>query len=178
MDEANFVQTEHGLKPEGEGWYVMNAAEAEWGEHETFGRFCGFEGAARFQQYGINIHVIEPGRPSCMYHRENQQENFLVLAGECTLLIEEQARPLKQWDFVHCPPGTNHVFVGAGSEPCAILMVGGRIEPVDVTYPASELARQHDAGVATETSSAQEAYAAYPDSSPIASPWPLSTVRA
>jgi glyoxylate utilization-related uncharacterized protein len=29
-----------------------------------------------------------------------------VLYGEALLLVEGQERPLRQWDFVHCPPET------------------------------------------------------------------------
>ena len=77
---------------------------------------------------GINIQVLQPGEPNCMYHGETGQEDFLVLSGECLLLIEGEERPLKQWDFVHSPPWTEHVFVGAGDGPCVILMVGARPE--------------------------------------------------
>jgi uncharacterized cupin superfamily protein len=96
-----------------------------------------------------------------MYHGENAQEDFLVLAGECLLLIEGEERPLKQWDFVHCPPWTEHVFVGAGNGPCAILMVGARPDPEELRYPVAEVAQKHNASVTKETSSGQEAYAAY-----------------
>jgi uncharacterized cupin superfamily protein len=97
-----------------------------------------------------------------MYHGENAQEDFLVLVGECLLLVEGQERPLKQWDFVHCPAWTEHVFVGAGSGPCAILMVGARPDPEEFRYPVAEVARKHNAGVAKETTSGREAYAPYP----------------
>jgi uncharacterized cupin superfamily protein len=96
-----------------------------------------------------------------MYHRENQQEDFLVLYGECLLLVEEQERRLGPWDFVHCPPETNHVFVGAGDGPCAILAVGARLANEEIVYPESELARRHNAGVETETPNPREAYAKY-----------------
>ena len=99
-----------------------------------------------------------------MYHAENGQEDFLVLYGECIVLIEEEERPLKQWDFVHCPPWTRHVFVGAGDGPCAILMVGRRPEQEELLYPVSELARKYDAGVEEETTTGREAYASFPKS--------------
>ena len=108
--------------------------------------------------------MLEPGQPNCMYHGENAQEDFLVLYGECLLLVEGQERPLKQWDFVHCPPWTEHVFVGAGSGPCAILMVGARPEDEGLRYPVVDVARRHNAGVAEETTSGDEAYAAFPRS--------------
>lgn len=125
IPEAKLKTTEHGLAPDGDGWYVINAQDARWYKNEKFGESCGFEGNRRFEQYGINIHVINPGQPNCHYHGEDDQEDFLVLSGECKLLIEGQERLLKEWDFVHRPKWARHVFVGAGNKPCAILMVGG-----------------------------------------------------
>src|SRR5262249_10022501 len=89
-------------------------------------------------------------------------ENFLVLSGECLLLIEAQERPLKAWDFVHCPPGTEHIFVGRGDGPCLIVMVGARGDKEVIRYPVSELARKHGASVERETADPAEAYARFP----------------
>jgi uncharacterized cupin superfamily protein len=96
-----------------------------------------------------------------MYHRENAQEDFLVLSGECLLIVEERERRLGPWDFVHCPAETNHIFVGAGDGPCVILMIGTRHIDEAIVYPVSETATKHGAGVATETPIPAEAYAAY-----------------
>jgi uncharacterized cupin superfamily protein len=71
--------------------------------------------ARTFPDLGVTLAVIWPGQPSGLYHAETNQEDFLVLAGECVLLVEGEERPLRAWDFVHCPPGTAHVFVGAGT---------------------------------------------------------------
>ena len=162
VEEARLESSESGLSPKGEGWYVINAREAAWRE-DVFGRWCPFEGDVRFPELGINVSVIHPGKPNCMYHRETNQEDFLVLAGEGALLVEEQERPLKAWDFVHCPAETNHVFVAA-SEPFVILAVGARKADDEVVYPVSELAQRYDASVLEETTSAQEAYARFPKS--------------
>ena len=156
VPEASLEQTEAGLVPAAEGWFVLNARESQWLEGD-FGAYTPFEGAARFSQLGINIGVLAPGQPSCMYHREGNQEDFLVLSGECVLLVEGEERHLKAWDFVHCPAWTEHVFGGSGDGPCAILAVGGRTG-AGVVYPASELAQRHGAGVAQETSEPAEAY--------------------
>ena len=166
--EAQLAQTDGGLVPEGEGWFVVNARDARWWRHEAFGSATTFEGddAARFEEFGINIQVLAPGQPNCMYHGENAQEDFLVLFGECLVLIEGEERPLKQWDFVHCPPMTQHVFVGAGDGPCGILMVGTRPEQEELLYPVADVARKHGAGVEQETTSGREAYAAFPRSAP------------
>ena len=167
-NEARLEETETGLTPVGEGWFVVNVRDTKWIRHETFGAGCVFEGQepAWFRQLGINICVLEPGQPNCLYHRESLQEGFLVLAGECLLLIEGEERGLRAWDFVHCPPETDHVFVGAGDGPCAILMVGARSEDEVLLYPESDLARRHGAGVEQETGSPEEAYAPFPETRP------------
>ncbi|MBA3787658.1 MAG: cupin domain-containing protein, partial [Actinobacteria bacterium] len=133
VPEARLEREDGGLAPRGEGWFVLNAKEARWLDGD-FGAFTRFEGDARFPQLGINIGVLQPGQAACMYHGEDEQEDFLVLQGECLLLVEGDERPLKAWDFVHCPAWTEHVFVGAGEGPCAILAVGTRAGG-DVVYP-------------------------------------------
>ena len=160
VPEAPMTRTEHGLAPNGEGWFVLNAQEAKWVDGH-FGAYTRFEGEPRFPQLGFNIAVLAPGQPACYYHGENEQEDFLVLSGECLLLIEGQERPLRQWDFVHCPAWTEHVFVGAGEGPCAILAVGTRLTD-EVVYPRSEVALRHKAGVEKETREPREAYAEIP----------------
>jgi uncharacterized cupin superfamily protein len=161
VPEASLEQTEAGLVPKGEGWFVVNAKESRWVEHDKFGSGTTFEGEPHFKEIGVNIGVLEPGQPACMYHRENQQEDFLLLFGECLLLVEGEERPLKAWDFVHCPPGTNHVFVGAGNGPCGILSIGRRREDEELVYPVDEVALRHGAGVETETPDPKEAYAPF-----------------
>lgn len=162
-NEARLVETDGGLVPEDDGWFVVNAREARWHRQPAFGTSCGFEGDERFEQFGINIQVLDPGQPNCLYHRENLQEDFLVLSGECLLLVEGEERRLGPWDFVHCPPWTDHVFVGAGDGPCAILMVGARDPDEEVVYPVSELARRYGASAEKETPDPREAYAPFGD---------------
>ena len=160
IPEALLQPAAEGLAPQGEGWFVLNARDARWFEGH-FGAFTRFEGDARFPKLGVNIGVLAPGQPACMYHGEDEQEDFLVLAGECLLLIEGQERRLRAWDFVHCPAWTEHVFVGAGEGPCAILAVGTRLTG-DVVYPESELAQRNGAGVDRETRDPTQAYAQVP----------------
>ena len=125
--EAKLEMGRYGLRPASSGWFVLNLDEAEWASNAKFGTWCRFETpAVPFEGLGVNVHVLKPGQPACMYHREAQPEAFLVLSGECTLIVEEEERRLRPLDFFHCPPGTRHVFVGAGKGPCAIK-VGGRV---------------------------------------------------
>lgn len=160
------------LAPAGDGWFVLHLAQARWRGHALFGRWTDLEGGRRrFRQIGVNVSVLEPGRPSCMYHRESEQEDFLVLSGECLLLIDGQERRLRAGDFVHCPPGTDHLFVGAEA-PAAVLMLGARRPDATVHYPVSPLAAAHGGSVATATDLPREAYAAWPeDPDPVPPAW-------
>lgn len=173
VDEARLVDGEGGLEPEGAGWFVVNVADARWRRNERFGDWVRFEGDARFTQLGVNVHVLQPGQAACMYHSESMQEAFLVLSGECLLVVEEQERQLHAWDFFHCPPGTRHVFVGAGDGPCAILMMGARSDEPGLDYPASEVARRYGAGVEVSTPDPRVAYADRPSTCEIKATWPL-----
>ena len=174
IDEARLEDVGSGLAPTSPGWFVVNAAEAAWVRNDAFGGRCVFESSDRvlrerpdveqqwFTQTGFTLAVLEPGKPSGMYHAESSQEDFLVLSGTCLLLIEEEERELRAWDFVHCPPGTRHTFVGTGEQPCVIFMTGARREDDTIVYPRSDTALARDAGVETETPAPSEAYAPFP----------------
>ena len=167
IPEAKLVATDSGKVPEGEGWFVLNTAEARWVDG-VFGAYTRYENrdGARFPQIGINMAVLQPGQPACMYHGEDEQEDFLVIQGECLLLIEGEERRLKAWDFVHCPAWTEHVLVGAGEGPCTVLAIGTRLTD-DVVYPESELAQRHGAGVPETTPDPKVAYAETPEDRPV-----------
>jgi uncharacterized cupin superfamily protein len=163
--EAHLKAQDGGLVPDGSGWFVLNARDAKWLTGQ-FGAYTRFEGETRFSKLGINIGVLEPGQAACYYHGEDEQEDFLVLSGECVLLIEGQERRLEAWDFVHCPAWTEHVFVGAGEGPAAVLAIGTRLSD-GVVYPVSELAQRHQARVVSGTRDPSEAYADVPPDVPI-----------
>lgn len=146
--------------PTGEGWFVVNLADAPW-VTGRFGAYTLLEGATRWPQFGLNVGVLEPGQAACLYHREADQEGFLVLKGEALLLVEGEERRLRAWDYFHCPAWTDHVCVGAGDGPCAILATGARADR-GVVYPVAEVALKHGAGVEHETTLPREAYAAIP----------------
>ena len=122
--EAPFRETKFGLVHDEEGWFVLNAREARWRDYGPLGFSCSFEGKRSFKQLGFNVNVLPRGASLGLYHRENRQEGFLVLAGECLLIVEGETRPLRAWDFFHCPGGTAHMIVGAGDEPAVVLGVG------------------------------------------------------
>jgi quercetin dioxygenase-like cupin family protein len=179
VPEAPLEPTEDGLFAAGEGWFVLNMRDVRW-----FDRGLGFEaglgGRGDFWQVGIGLSVLEPGEPMAMYHWETDQEGFLVLSGEALLIVEGQERPLRRWDYVHCPAGTQHVIVGAGDGPCAVFAVGarqnhtfrgpdGRLHGREDwgAYTVDEAAVRHGAGVAEETTDAGQGYAGFPEPQPM-----------
>ena len=165
VPEAPLEQTETGAAPAGEGWFVLNARDARWFESDL-GFYTQFEGEnARFPELGIGPGILRPGEPSAMYHGED-----LVLSGECLLLVEGQERRLRAWDFVHCPPWSEHIFVGAGDGPCVVIGVGVRRKGRGIVYPVSALALRNGAGVETQTTDSKEAYARFPEDKPIRCP--------
>ena len=175
VPEASVEQTEEGgLVPKGEGWFVLNARDSRWYNAEGRSAVCTFEGEQEgeleFPQLGINVNVLEPGQFMAMYHWEADQEDFLVVSGEALLIVEGEERPLRAWDFVHCPAETKHVIVGAGNAPSVVLAVGARSErsrgPEWGGYTVDEAALRHGAGTEQATTKADEAYAKWPRRQP------------
>jgi len=175
VPEAPPKQTEDGLVAVGGGWFVLNAREARW--HSRPGRqsvsFTGktdFEADTYFPMLGVNLAVLEPGEPNSMYHWETETEAFLVLSGEALLIVEGEERPLRQWDFVHCPPKTEHVIVGAGDGPCVVLAMSSRenqaFGPYGV-YTANEVARRYGASPDEDTQDGELADSHVPESKPM-----------
>jgi quercetin dioxygenase-like cupin family protein len=174
VPEAHLVETEAGLVPQGDGWFVVNVRDAPWLRNDYFGARTSFEAGGRivralpeleqhsFPQVGVTVYVLPKGKPSTMYHGETDQEAFLVVRGQCLLLVEGRERLLREWDFFHCAPNTMHGFVGASDEPCVIVMIGGRDPEGTIVYERNETALRHGAGVEQTTSDPFEAYAPFP----------------
>jgi uncharacterized cupin superfamily protein len=174
MVEARLEDVGSGLAPVSPGWFVVNVRDAAWLRNDQFGARCAFQADRRllrdrpeldeqlFLELGVTLAVLEPGRPSGLYHAESAQEDFLVLDGECRVLVDGEERMLRRWDFFHCPPDVAHVFVGPGEGRCILLMVGARPEGRTIVYPRSPEALALGAGVEQETDSPAEAYAPRP----------------
>ena len=150
-------------------WYVLNVRDAPWrngGPRGNFTKLVRDDDA----QVGVNLFVLGPGEPMAMYHWEADQEDYLVLAGEALLIVNDEEHPLRRWDFFHCPPGIPHVLVGAGSGPATILALGARIDSVKDEgwggYPLSEVAAKHNASTEEETDKPEVAYARFEKSVP------------
>ena len=155
--------------------FILNVAAAPALSHPRRATLIDFEDdEAPWPDTGVNIQVLQPGQPNCRYHLEPVQEDFLVLHGECLVILDGEERRLRQWDFVHCPAGTPHVFVGAGDGPCAVLMIGSRREDA-ARYVVSDVAAKYDASVTEPTDDPAQAYADWRQEPRrvTPNPWPL-----
>jgi uncharacterized cupin superfamily protein len=152
-------------------WFVLNLRDAGWKHARGRGAVCvvldDFEGERRNHQFGVNPFVLMRGEAMSMYHWEGDQEGFFVVAGEAVLVVEGEERPLRTWDFFHCPPGTRHVIVGAGAEPCVVIAIGAR-EHDELGFPVDDIARRYGASVDADTTDGGAAYASVPERGPTA----------
>jgi uncharacterized cupin superfamily protein len=165
MHEADIEQTPEGQVPLDGGWFILNLGEMAWETAEGFGAWCDFDRPDRDSstpRVAVHVHVLQPGEANGLYHAEAAQEGFLVLSGECIAIVEGQERRMRQWDYLHSPPGTAHITVGAGEGPCAILMFGSPDPTRKVEWIAHEAAARHGASVARTTGLDTEAYGDLP----------------
>lgn len=150
--EAQVREGQAGLAPEGDGWFIVNIADSQGLTERSRGSGAMFEATiGDFPQFGINVRVLNPGQAASMYHREDRQEAFLVLDGECVMVVEDEERSMRKGDFIHLPAGTAHVIVGAGDRPSSVLMVGARTADPQISFPVSEAAARYGASVEEET---------------------------
>lgn len=170
IGEAMLEDRGSGLVPASRGWFVVNARDARWFDQPGQGHSLPLTGCDEleaetyFPMLGMAIRVVGPREPSTVYHWETEQEDFLVLAGEAILIVEGQERRLQRWDFVHCPPGTRHAFVGAGDGPCVLLCASSRQFQKDGPwgfYCADQTAARHGASSPEDTQDGEVAYAGF-----------------
>src|SRR3954463_8609476 len=165
MDEAEIQQTPEGQVPVDGGWFILNLGEMAWETVPGFGIWCDFDGPEHESstlRVGVHVHVLKPGEANGYYHAEAAQEGFLVLSGECIAIVEGQERRMRRWDYLHSPPGTAHITVGAGAQPCAILMFGSPDPSRKVEWIADEVAAKHGVGVAHTPSGSPDLYGDVP----------------
>lgn len=176
MNEARIERTTQGRLPAGPGWFILNLAEMAWETVPGYGVWRGFDWDRTSDDgpgLGVHIHVLQPGEAPGYYHAEAAQEGFVVLSGECLAIVEGQERAMRQWDYLHTPPGTAHITVGAGDGPCVILMFGSPDPGRKVQWIAHETAAKHGASVERTTGVDREAYGDLPEVALVPSPPPF-----
>jgi uncharacterized cupin superfamily protein len=178
VQEAHIEKTPEGQVPVDGGWFILNLGEMAWETAPSFGVWCDFDGPEHQSGtpgIGVHVHVLQPGEAPGYYHAEDAQEGFIVLSGECIAIVEGQERRMRRWDYLHSPPGTEHITVATGDEPCAILMFGSPDPSRKVEWIANETAARYGASVVTTTGRHTEAYGDLPKSVRARPPKPFAS---
>jgi mannose-6-phosphate isomerase-like protein (cupin superfamily) len=97
------------------------------------------DGADRFQSlrrelgvngFGMNVIRLRPGQRGRIHSHREQEEVYLVLEGELTLVVEGESQVLRADEAVRVGPGIRRQIANAGSEPLVLLALGGSGEHV------------------------------------------------
>ena len=76
--------------------------------------------------FGINLRLLRPGQRGRIHRHERQEEVYLVLEGELTLIIDGEERPtLRRGEAVRVAPELRRQLLNRGRENCAVLAIGG-----------------------------------------------------
>ena len=70
MHEASIEQTDTGLQPADDGWFILNLADIGWRTIPGNGTWCIFESpGSPSPTLGIGVHVLAPGEPPAIATR-------------------------------------------------------------------------------------------------------------
>ena len=75
--------------------------------------------------FGINALVLQPGQRGRIHRHEHQQEVYLVLDGELTLVLDDGEHVLGRYELARVGPAARRQLVNAGREPLVLLALGG-----------------------------------------------------
>ena len=92
------------------------------------------DGGERFQtlrrelgvgSFGINLMRLAPGQRGRIHAHEHQEEVYLVLDGELTLILEDAQHVLGRDSVVRVAPAVRRQLVNAAPQPLVLLALGG-----------------------------------------------------
>jgi uncharacterized cupin superfamily protein len=75
--------------------------------------------------FGMNAIVLQPGERGRIHAHEHQEEVYLVLEGELTLVVEGEERLLGPDRLVRVGPPVRRQLVNAGGQRVVLLALGG-----------------------------------------------------
>jgi uncharacterized cupin superfamily protein len=80
--------------------------------------------------FGLNLIVLQPGERGRIHAHEHQEEVYLVLEGELTLVVDGDEHRLGPDRLVRVGPSVRRQLVNAGSQRVVLLALGGAGEHV------------------------------------------------
>jgi quercetin dioxygenase-like cupin family protein len=93
-------------------------------------RFQGLRRELGVSSFGMNVIVLAPRQRGRIHRHEQQEEVYLVLQGEVTLLVEGEPHVLRADDAARVGPSVRRQLVNAGAEPLVLVALGGSGEHV------------------------------------------------
>jgi len=97
------------------------------------------DGTDRFQSlrreiglaaFGMNVIRLAPRQRGRIHSHREQEEVYVVLEGELTLVVEGEERVLRADDVARVGPGVRRQLVNAGASRLVLLALGGAGEHV------------------------------------------------
>jgi uncharacterized cupin superfamily protein len=80
--------------------------------------------------FGMNVIVLQPGERGRIHAHEHQEEVYLVLEGELTLVVEGEESALGTDRLVRVGPPVRRQLANAGPQRVVLLALGGSGEHV------------------------------------------------
>jgi len=93
-------------------------------------RFQSLRRELGLETFGMNLIVLRPGQRGRIHAHEIQEEAYLVLEGELTLLVEGKEHVLGPDRLVRVAPAVRRQLVNAGAVRLVLLALGGSGEHV------------------------------------------------
>jgi uncharacterized cupin superfamily protein len=94
-------------------------------ERDSGERFQSLRRQLGVRSFGVNLIVLQPRQQGRIHAHEEQEEVYLVLEGELTLLVEGAEHVLGPDRLVRVAPAVRRQLVNAGRERLILLALGG-----------------------------------------------------
>ena len=88
-------------------------------------RFMSLRRALGVTSFGINQVVLEAGQRGRIHRHERQEEVYLVVHGQLTLVVEGEESQFGEGDLVRVAPAVRRQLVNRGPERLVLVALGG-----------------------------------------------------
>ena len=95
---------------------------------DTDERFQRLRAELGVSTFGLNLILLQPGQTGRIHRHERQEEVYLVLAGELSLLIEGEEHRLATGGLARVAPSVRRQLVNRRPERLVLLALGGAVE--------------------------------------------------
>ncbi len=107
---------------------MENGVEFAQLDLDTDERFQRLRADLGVSTFGLNLILLQPGQAGRIHRHERQEEVYLVLAGELSLLIEGEEHRLATGGLARVAPSVRRQLVNRRPERLVLLALGGAVE--------------------------------------------------